>query len=357
MYNNLSWSVFVSQFETVRDRLPLLFTKGAKIFTSLHIAEEFNSEYVNNARAMCDELYSIGYQIIADISPRTLAVFNEPDISILAKKLHLSIVRFDYGFSWEQIINISKKMPICLNASTINLKKIIELKQSKNNIYAMHNYYPRPETGLDSKTFKTINRTLKKHKIPIFAFISGNASLRAPLYEGLPTLEKHRTIAPYAAYVDMVKKYNIQDVFVGDGIITQNEHNFIQYFKTTNILILPIILKKEYEYLHKKNFTIRSDSPKQLLRLQESRQYATKGNTIMPSFTATRIKGAVTIDNERYLRYSGEIQIIKRVLLEDRRVNIIGQIPEQYILLLKHAKKGKKIQFYSEYDNANYKNS
>lgn len=44
--------------------------------------------------------------------------------------------------------------------------------------------------------------------------------------------------------------------------------------------------------------------------------------------------GYVTIDNFNYLRYSGELQICKKDLPEDTRVNVIGKIKDEELILI-----------------------
>ncbi len=344
MYNNLALSVFVSQFTEVKEALVPLCTKGDFVFTSLHIAEEVNTNYTSDCENMCSHLFEMGCSIIADVSKRTLDIFNEKDIVSLAKRLHISVLRLDFGFTLEETIVIAKDIPVCVNASTLDDESIKKIQNNSCKIYAMHNYYPRPESALDVDFFDAINNRLIKNGIEVFTFIPGNLMLRGPLYEGLPTLEKHRYTSTYASFVDMVLSHTVSKVFVGDGIIHQREYDFIHYFQQTGIITLPIVMECEDVFLHEKIFTVRPDSPYRIMRLQESREYATKGVDIKPFNTTDRDIGCVTIDNERYLRYSGEIQIIRENLVADERVNVIARIPKEYHLLLKHA---RQIRFFA----------
>ena len=50
------------------------------------------------------------------------------------------------------------------------------------------------------------------------------------------------------------------------------------------------------------------------------------------------------MDNLRYQRYSGEIQIICERLPADEKVNLIGNIPAEYHLILKNIKNGSQIR-------------
>ncbi len=344
MCNKLALSVFVSQFEDSKERLSSLYTKGDTIFTSLHIEEEYNSEYKDRCVNMCKYIRDIGYTIIADVSKRTLDYFNETDFVLLAQKLDIAILRLDFGFTIEEIIHIAKNIPVCINASTLDDKTIEELQKQSCTVYAMHNYYPRKETALDSDFFDSMNEKLLAKGIEVFSFIPGDDALRGPLNEGLPTLEKHRAISPFAAFVDMHYAHTVSKIFVGDGLLSNREYEFIQYFQQTGIITLPVTMLCSNIDLHNKRFTVRPDSPHRLIRLQESREYATKGEKITPFNTIERCIGSITIDNERYLRYSGEIQIIRENLEKDEKVNVIAKIASEYHLLLRYC---RHIRFFS----------
>ncbi len=339
MYNKFSQSVFVSQFDAVKEKLSDFYSEGDFVFTSLHIAEEFDDTYKSRCENMCSFLNSVGYTIIADVSKRTLDYFGETSIVNLAKKLHISVLRLDFGFDIDEIRSITQEMPVCLNASTLDTKTISALKKNAKKIYAMHNYYPRPETGLDEVYFSSINERLIENDIEVFSFIQGDILLRAPLQQGLPTLEKHRGVSPYAAFVDMMLTHKVSAIFVGDGIISKRDYAFIRYFLDTGLLTLPIKMEAKNIDLYEKVFTVRDDSPYRIMRLLESREYATKGTDIEVYNTVDRNVGCVTIDNERYGRYSGEIQIVRENLKADEKVNVIARVPSEYHLLLKHCKK------------------
>ena len=52
--------------------------------------------------------------------------------------------------------------------------------------------------------------------------------------------------------------------------------------------------------------------------------------------------GSLTIDNIRYGRYSGEIMLVRSDLPADDRVNVIGHVPENALILLNHIQRGGK---------------
>ena len=218
MDNSIGYSVFLSTFEKQKEQLVSLYKEGNFVFTSFHITEEYDNTYIQRAKDMCTFLNTCGYRIIADVSSNTLKLFQTESLLELAKLLNISILRIDYGFTEDEIIKLAREIPICMNASTVTSDFADKLASFSLDVYAMHNYYPRPETGLDEEQFRIRNEMLLSKGFKVLAFIPGDADKRGPIHEGLPTLESHRYIAPYAAFIDLLS-YGMDGVFIGDGII------------------------------------------------------------------------------------------------------------------------------------------
>jgi hypothetical protein len=345
MFKRIGFSVYLSNFEKNKEQLSSLSKGDSVIFTSLHLSEEYDDSYIKRAEEMCKWLQDAGFRIMADVSRKTLKMFKTDNIVELAEKMKIDILRIDYGYSVEEIAEISGQMPVCINATTLEAESIRKIAKDAVELYAMHNFYPRPETGLDCVQFIKSNQVLRQAGIKVLAFIPGDMEKRGPLYEGLPTLESHRKAAPYAAYIDLINHYSIDTVFVGDGVISPFQLGLIADYERDGIISLPVKFEKIADNLSKQIYTIRADSPRWLLRLQESREYSCFGKEIVPFNSIERKTGAVTIDNNLYKRYSGEIQIIKEPLPADERVNVIGMIPQEYQLLLRNISNGDKIRF------------
>ncbi|MGM2834847.1 MupG family TIM beta-alpha barrel fold protein, partial [Bacillus cereus group sp. Bce025] len=119
----------------------------------------------------------------------------------------------------KEIARVSHKMKVALNASTITesfWKELITEKIRVENVEAWHNFYPRPETGLAKSFLQKQNEYLHACGIKTMAFIPGDGEKRGPLYEGLPTLEKHRNMRPLEAYLELVKDCGVDKVLIGD---------------------------------------------------------------------------------------------------------------------------------------------
>lgn len=340
----LGFSVYASTWHLCKEQLTSLYVEGSAVFTSLHIVEEMNESYVQNVEDMMAFLNQVGYKIIADVSKRTLEIFSEDSLAKIARRFSIDMIRIDFGFTEEEILEASKQMKVCLNGSTITKEFALRLKDTGKTFYAMHNFYPRPETGIDEDQFRPINGFLRDYGFEILVFIPGDAALRGPIFEGLPTLEKHRHSLPYAAYVDLLLNHGITQIFIGDGLVSKNQADLIHQVMKDDVYSIPCQLSKRQEGLYGKIFTIRADSPKDLVRFQESREYGTPGEFIEPENTVKRKLGQITMDNKTYKRYSGEIQITKSPRKKDARVNVIGRVSKGYRkMFLKALKNDVKI--------------
>jgi len=176
----------------------------------------------------------------------------------------------------------------------------------------------------------------------VLAFIPGDTRKRGPVFEGLPTLEAHRNVIPSAAFADLALKFGLEEIFVGDPGISQKEIDRITRFSEEGILSIPCEIHENWHHLYDQVFTCRVDSPKWLVRFQESRVYSCQGQSTDPHNCEKRMRGALTIDNIRYGRYSGEIMLIRSDLPADDRVNVIGHVPENALLLLDLIGRGTK---------------
>ena len=339
--NFLGYSLYLSTFAGQWSSLAGLEGTGAPVFLSLHISEEFDETYSRRAEEVCHALASHGFRTIADVSRKTLYQFGCTDLVELAKRLQLWALRIDYGFSKEEIVSLAEKMPIVVNASTLTAEDAGQILSRGREVYAMHNFYPRPETGLDEDYLLETTESLQKAGLKVLAFIPGDTQLRGPVYEGLPTLEAHRNVLPSAAFVDLTVRYGMDGIFLADPGISETEVRRIGCFCREGIICVPAMLDAAYEYLYDRVCTCRMDSPKRLIRVLESREYSCKGAIVAPKNCVERIAGSITIDNENYGRYTGEIQIIRSGLKSDDRVNVIGHVPENARLLLDCIKGGQ----------------
>ncbi|PGL70392.1 MupG family TIM beta-alpha barrel fold protein [Bacillus sp. AFS055030] len=320
------------------------------IFTSLHIPEDDPSTYKKLLQQLGSWAMENEMELMADISAKSLTHLGL-DYSNVGELQNWGVtgLRVDYGLNENQIADLSKKMKIALNASTLTpafLDELLKCGLQTKNVEAWHNFYPRPETGLATTYLIEKNKWLKSFGISTMAFIPGDDEMRGPLFKGLPTLEKHRGINPLLAYLDLTQNCYIDKVLVGDISIKIETMEALS--KTKDFIELryrPYVQDEETLAIVEKIHTNREDPARDCIRSMESRLYGSFGeNSLKPANTIIRNIGSITIDNELYGRYKGELQIMHTNLPSDEKVNVIGMIIEDDLSLLKYIGSGKKFK-------------
>lgn len=249
-------------------------------------------------------------------------------------------LRLSEGFDSEEIFELSKKTNIAINASTITRKTIQELNSlhvNFNKIEAWNNYYPHPETGLDLTWFAQKNRWLKNIGLTTQAFVPGTNEKTG--YIGLPTLERHRKIDPLISAIEL-DKLKTDKIFIGDPYLDTNHQNlFFSYFSDK---VIPLHMTNAKigipDYFVNTVFHNRLDPARDVIRLVESRSL--NKEDIRPTNNTKRSFGTITIDNNQYGKYMGEIQITTRTLPANKNVNVLGQIVTSDLKLLSYIDAG-----------------
>lgn len=323
----------------------------SSIFTSLHIPEDDPSLYKERLQDLGALASKYKMELMTDISPKSLEHLGFTwDNAEGLLEWGVSGLRVDYGVDEEIIVRMSKKMKIALNASTLTKKGLARMKDAglrTKAVEAWHNFYPRPETGLDAVEFTETNRWLRDEGLTVMAFIPGDGKRRGPLFEGLPTLENHRDLSSFAAYLDLMKNGFVDKILVGDIELDEKSLEQFSSFKNGIYLLRAEAEVKDPALLDilESIQTNRWDSARDCVRSTESREYGLIGTRpVAPFNTSERLAGSITVDNEKYGRYQGEIQITRRNLSADEKVNVVGRVIEQDVPLLRYIRGGEKFQ-------------
>lgn len=349
----LGFSVFLSEeiTEETAAYVEMMSRSGfTHVFTSLHIPEDDSSQYVPRLKSLGEILKAHHMNLMVDISTTGLKqigfdISSEDDLKAI-KKLGITGLRMDYGLDLETMAFLSHHITVGLNASTLSqadAKELGRLGANFNNMELLHNYYPRPETGLSEASFREKNRQFHHLGIKNSAFVPGDARLRGPLHLGLPTLEKHRDVHPLAAAIELFQDDTIDGVYIGDETIQPlTAQQFYQYFKEACVL-LPVSVKSEaHRTLFIDTHTNRMDDARDVVRSQEARFKTIP--TIEPDNTVSRTVGSVTLDNCLYGRYMGELQVVKRPLPADEKVNVVATIDTPHCDLVQWIQPGQKFE-------------
>lgn len=267
------------------------------------------------------------------------------------RDMGVKTIRIDFGYSEEDIAKMSKNkygIKIQLNASTITeefFKKLDRYSPDYENIDALHNFYPRIGTGISEECMIKKNSILKEREIKPCAFVQSNNRKRSPLKDGLPTLEYHRGMAVREAANHLFALGNTS-VFIGDSLPSIEELKELSSLNP-EVIELDIKVKSNDEItlrLLNEVYSARTDEARDAIRASESRLIL-KEDIIEPYNNVNKEVGDITIDNKDYLRYMGELQILKMNQEKDSRTNVVASILQKDLYLLKYIQGGKKFRF------------
>jgi len=324
-----------------------------KIFTSLQIPETDAAQAAAEWEAVRRLAAACGMDIVADVSPAALRFLHmtKLDFAGLSRR-GIKTLRLDYGYSPAQIAAYTKNdagLSIQLNASTISgefLQALAEAGADFTHLDGLHNFYPREGTGLDEAFFLSKNALLRSFSIKIGAFLPSFVRPRPPLCAGLPTLEAHRAM-PFQLAARHLHALGCDTIFIADELPNEEELNVLSRLRSDDAIHLslwPYTKNQDVLRLLCGTFSTRLDEARDAFRAQESRALC-QNLTIEPEHTADAQPGSVTLDNRNYGRYMGELQIKKRACAADERVNVVGQIPQDELFLLRYLSPGRKFRF------------
>jgi len=304
------------------------------VFTSLHIPEEDYSDLDKKLPLFLKTCTELGLKVVPDVSPVTFQKLNiSPGNYHQLKEMGFEALRLDYGFDdFEVIKQLQKDFYLMLNASVIDASYLQKAKDAGidfSRIAVTHNFYPLTETGLSKASLLIKNKMFQDFGLTIQAFVCGDEKRRFPLYEGLPTLEKHRCIPPLAAAVELLQACGVKDVLIGDSQARIETLQYIHDYMQEKILHIPCHLDKSYQCLYHQKLKIRKDQSDTVIRLLTAR---TKEVPVQAHIA--RKRGYIVMKNKLAGRYSGELQLIKKDLSYESRSNVIGFIHPEYLDLL-----------------------
>ncbi len=304
------------------------------VFSSAHINEAKTSE--EELQSIIDECNKLGLKLSLDVSKKIVDKYSGLE--------GLFALRLDYGFTDEEIIELSHCAPylVELNASTLSyehIKSLIDNGINTSRTRFTFNFYPKLYSGHD--ILDVYNKTKICNEVGIYvgAFIPSHTGFRPPMYEGLPTVESHRNMILDNA-IEELKACGINGIYFGDAYASNEEIKTLNIHNTSDVLIKLSIYNNEYDYLYDKSFRIRPDLNGSILRVSSVRSNA----EISAFNTVGRKKYDVTIDNSKFKRYAGEINIVLKDLPNDDRVNVIGNI-DSTDLIIDNIKQGKIFKF------------
>uniref|UniRef100_A0A2U9IPK8 6-phospho-N-acetylmuramidase N-terminal domain-containing protein n=1 Tax=Acidianus sulfidivorans JP7 TaxID=619593 RepID=A0A2U9IPK8_9CREN len=217
---NLGFSIFPGWKEIKDEQIKLLKDARELGFSEIFMGIGPGTHWktpVSEAFEISKEILKVAneldYYVFFDINPEILNTLNSSptDLSKI-KAAGFKGVRVDYGFTKEEIVEMSKQLIVELNPFEITEKEIDFILKNTNPemVRAVHNYYPLIYSGISRDIFMEKNRIFKERGIKIGAFLSH------PKFYLRTTLEFLRFVDPFDS-ANYLSKF-VDRVLIGDPI-------------------------------------------------------------------------------------------------------------------------------------------
>lgn len=311
-----------------------------RLFLSFHIPETDPAAFDRQVAPLLSRARELGLATVGDLVP------GKP------VPADLTSLRLDDGFTPEAVAALQRDYPdrtLVLNASAVTEDQLEALQKAGVDfakVEALHNFYPHPHTGISVPYFLKQNALLRRVGIPVGAFVASQAGKRGPLQEGLPTLEqdRHRSVSIGARQLAAL---GAGTLFIGDDGPSREELQALCRLEEGVLeLTLEVFQWRPYhDILATHVYETRPEEAEEVIRTANSR--ALWKDVDIPEIPFRRCHpGDVTLDNDWYGRYAGELEICKTELPADKRVDVLGRIPAEEQFLLQYLTGGKKFRFH-----------
>lgn len=309
-------------------------------FSTLNmIEEEQDADSFSQLVAACQQA---GMTLFVDINRASFQRFGVLGL----KELGVTALRIDDGLSLDELSHLAQEFLLVLNASTLTDGVITAMKETGmdlSKIFACHNYYPKPYTGLSRDKVRAINQRLHSFGIKVISFIAGEER-RFPLYEGLPTIEDQRNMRPIQAALESLVYCQSDFVCVGDNALSESS---LRQLSMVAVGVIPLVAEIP-DQLVGMVFENRLDASEYVIRAADSRSQLQDIRFSGP--TISRKRGDIVVANEQFLRYQSELEICLVDLPADPRQMVVGRVRSEDLSLLEFIQSPFRFTFVTEKD-------
>jgi hypothetical protein len=344
-----------------------------RVFSSMWSVEGSRQEMLSYFQKLIQTAHACQMEVELDVNPDCLkkvqADYN--DLRVF-HEIGADILRMDISFGKEKdivLVNNPYGIRIEFNASILPAERVTAMIQGgadQKQMLAGHNFYPQRYTGMKWQKFLRISKQLHEAGIPVSAFVSSHADHTIGVWgavNGLPTVERMRTM-PLDAQVRMLQACGYTDAcIIGNACADETELKAMAECSREikpdpknpiTGFMMHLGAKEENFYPQKKIRVIPdkniSDEESGILfgffphsDAGDSSEWIWRSR--MPRFLKKKIEprkwdgetfepGSVVMVNDNYSHYAGELQIVRKPIVNDGTRNHIGMLSSDEMQIL-----------------------
>ena len=334
----------VSMEDTARHLEEAQAAGADMLFTSMQLPESDVEALHRDMPKLTKLAHAHGMKVDADVAPRTMERFGIDRMDARAfKEFGLDVIRLDYGYSLDETAELTHNtqgLMVELNATIPvekqrdNLEALRKAGARMDRLRACHNYYPKAHTGLPYAEAVKMNSVLHEYGLEVGGFVASQTHKRYVVGDGLPTLERHRTLDVFTQAQECALS-GMDFVFIGDDMAAKNELEALTSVQpdVIKLRVRPAEESEALEWLLNRPVR-KADLAEELLRAGFDGERPEVLKHYPGRIHCERKVGDVTIDLPSYYRYAGEVNIVLSPLPKDERIALMGRIVESDIRTL-----------------------
>lgn len=360
----------------------------SRVFSSMFSVQGTKEEVLEYFRKLIVAAHKNSLKVSLDVNPMCFEKMGaKPDDLSVFHGIGVDILRMDLSYGAVEDAKLVRNpygITIEFNNSPKIVKGLLEQGVAAKDFYVCHNFYPQRYTAMKWEKFIEKNIELKAcaKDLRIGAFISSTAPDTHGVWDavcGLPTVERLRLLPIDLQARILLATGNVDDILIGNAYASEEEfeklqevladheksdqemdptlkllvdHGLISMEKPIKRLRVALdseVTEKEKEVLF--DFFPHldmGDSSEWIWRTRISRfKYSLPGEVLEPRACKEEMfaVGDVVMVNDNYKHYAGEIQIVKKPIVNDGTRNRIGHLDEDEYQMMELIYDGDIVEF------------
>jgi len=346
-----------STFEKDKVYIDLAHSLGYKrIFTSLLELTGDSGQVVNNFKKVVQYASGLDMEVMVDINPK---IFKQIGVSYndlsFFNELGAYGIRLDMGFTGREEAEMTRnpyglKIEVNMSIGTSYIDNIMSFSPKADHLLGSHNFYPMRYSGLDEEFFKYCANQFRIHNIRTAAFVTSQIGELGPwpVQDGLCTLEDHRDMNIASQVRHMMLTGLIDDIIIGNAYVSEDElkamaDTWNETHPTLNVELAEDISGIEGDIIENELHSYRGDRSAYMLRSGLPR-FKYKDSDI-PTHHCRAIKaGDITIGNNNFGQYKGELHIALKEMENPGHVNVVGHLTTESLQVLPYLRPWSKFK-------------
>ena len=332
----------------------------SRVFTNFLGLDKTKEKLLEKISEVCLYAKKMQMEVVVDVDPDLYNALNIDvmDLSFF-KKMGITTIRLDLGlggFTEALLSNNDEGISIEINASnpSLYLENILSLQANSKKITASHNFYPQRWTGLDYEFFLKLSKKIKKHNIAISAFVAlDNKDTEGPwdVNEKLVTLEMHRDLPLDFQVRHLMATGIVDNIIISTQYASESDFKLLNNIISTNKLSIKVNVEENISSIEKKilfehSHFVRCDISSYVVRSTIPRITYKNEKIIFKKVNKDFFEvGDITILNDNYGRYKGELQIILQPIPNDGKRNLVAKLLSIENNLLKYLVSYREFKF------------